>query len=35
MNFHKILIIYKTGLLTHCDLVTLYGDIDLGQHWLR
>ena len=22
-------------LLTHCDLVMPYGDIDLGQHWLR
>ena len=21
--------------LTHCGLVTPYGDIDLGQHWLR
>ena len=21
--------------LTHCGLVVLYGDIDLGQHWLR
>ena len=21
--------------LTHCGLVTTYGDIDLGQHWLR
>ena len=21
--------------LTHCGLVTSYGDIDLGQHWLR
>ena len=21
--------------LTHCGLVTLYGDINLGQHWLR
>ena len=21
--------------LTHCDLVTLYGDIDPGQHWIR
>ena len=21
--------------LTHCGLVTLYGNIDLGQHWLR
>ena len=21
--------------LTHCGLVMLYGDIDLGQHWLR
>ena len=22
-------------LLTHCGLVTTYGGIDLGQHWLR
>ena len=22
-------------MLTHCGLVTLYGDIDLSQHWLR
>ena len=22
-------------LLTHCGLVTLYGNIDLGQHWYR
>ena len=22
-------------LLTHCGLVTTYGDKDLGQHWLR
>ena len=22
-------------LLSHCGLVTPYGDIDLGQHWLR
>ena len=22
------------GLLTHCGLVTPYGDRDLGQHWL-
>ena len=22
-------------ILTHCDLVMPYGDIDLGQHWLR
>ena len=22
-------------ILTHCDLVTPYGDKDLGQHWLR
>ena len=21
--------------LTHCDQVTLYGDIDLGRHWIR
>ena len=21
--------------LTHCGLMTLYGDKDLGQHWLR
>ena len=21
--------------LTHCGLVMLYGDIDLGQHWFR
>ena len=21
-------------ILTHCDLVTPYGDIDLSQHWL-
>ena len=21
--------------LTHCGLVTPYGDIDLGRHWLR
>ena len=21
--------------LTHCGLVTLYGDTDIGQHWLR
>ena len=21
--------------LTHCGLMTPYGDIDLGQHWLR
>ena len=21
--------------LTHCGLVTSYGDRDLGQHWLR
>ena len=21
--------------LTHCGLITPYGDIDLGQHWLR
>ena len=21
--------------LTHCDLVVQYGDIDLGQYWLR
>ena len=21
--------------LTHCGLVTPYGDTDLGQHWLR
>ena len=25
----------KTCSLTHCDLVTSYGDRDLGQHWLR
>ena len=23
------------GALTHCSLVTPYGDIDLGKHWLR
>ena len=22
-------------LLTHCGLVTSYGDMDLGEHWLR
>ena len=21
--------------LTHCGLVTPYGDMELGQHWLR
>ena len=21
--------------ITHCGLVTLYGDMELGQHWLR
>ena len=26
---------YGFGMLTHCGLVTPYGDIDLGQHWLR
>ena len=24
-----------TAVLTHCGLMTPYGDIDLGQHWLR
>ena len=27
MCFHKV--------LTHCGLVTRYGDIEMGQHWLR
>ena len=25
----------KVSLLTHCGLVTPYGDKDLGQHWLK
>ena len=36
---YKHLPIPQTGecltLLTHCGLVTPYGDIDLGQHWFR
>ena len=27
--------VHFTLVLTHCGLVTLYGDRDLGQHWLR
>ena len=27
--------LYETMKLTHCGLVTSYGDRDLGQHWLR
>ena len=25
----------RANKLTHCGLVTLYGDMELGQHWLR
>ena len=31
----NILISLGDGLLTHCDLVTAKGDIDLDQQWLR
>ena len=31
----KIIIIYVSFALTHCGLVTPYGDRDLGQQWLR
>ena len=27
--------VQTVNLLTHCGLVTPYGDRDLGQHWLR
>ena len=27
--------LYNFFVLTHCGLVTSYGNIDLGQHWLR
>ena len=27
--------LYQPGNLNHCDLVTPYGDKDLGQHWPR
>ena len=27
--------LFKLEPLTHCGLVTPYGAIDLGQHWLR
>ena len=29
------MITLKSKCLTHCGLVTPYGDINLGQHWLR
>ena len=33
----KIILVYWCHLvfLTHCGLVTSYGEIDLGQHWFR
>ena len=30
-SMHRML----TGKLTHCGQVTPYGDVDMGQHWLR
>ena len=31
-----MLYVHKAAVwLTHCGLVTPYGDVDLGQHWLR
>ena len=30
-----VLVMTKFITLTHCGLVTPYGDKDLGQHWLR
>ena len=30
-----IIIVYPICIVTHCGLVTPYGDINLGQHWLR
>ena len=27
-------VLARQGLI-HCDLMTPYGDIELGQHWLR
>ena len=30
-NLHR----KKKEILTHCGLVTPYGDTDLGQHWRR
>ena len=32
---YDIKIIFFDDTLTHCGLVTSYGDIDMGQHWLR
>ena len=33
--FVRCCVIPMSWLLTHCGLVTPYGDIDLGRHWLR
>ena len=37
-NLHKVIGKHSTDckvMLTHCGLVTPYGDMELGQHWLR
>ena len=34
-NITMLYLFSKVFLLTHCGLVTPYGDIDLGQHWPR
>ena len=35
LGHHLPLTYLWKGVLTHCGLVAPYGDIDLGQHWLR
>ena len=34
-GWFRLVVFPHKGLLTHCGLVTSYGDRDLGQHWLR
>ena len=32
---YELYCVFTVNKLTHCGLVMPYGDIDLGQHWLR
>ena len=35
VKFRKFVVNYTKNISTHWGLVTPYGDVDLGQHWLR